>query len=450
MTSKFNNEPKIPKLDPDGSGFSTWKRDITLWSSVTRIQITLRATHIYLELEGKAKLAAEQILQEDLQSNNGVELLIQALEKRFLPKKPMRIFNAYNNLGYVTRKPGVSIQDYISAFEHAKFLLEKEGIKKDDMLLALDLLSQCRLPLDKAQLVMSGLTEITFENMKEKLYSVYFMEQEIHDKFDTSINESASGSNDFSDNVLLSEDHPSSEGSSLYTTGRGRRLYRGRGASSSRRYSRSRSNSRRPYRGYKGSRKTNPIGRDGYPTTCIKCDSEFHFIRDCPSATKRYSKRDFKHEEDKIHFNMFVGCTNNESNRSLSDLVNESRGYAILDSGCTNTVCGEEWLQNFIDNLSFDEREKMVISHSDQKFTFGDGRSITSKKKVNIPCWLGGKRGTLTTDVVDNNIPLLLSRRSMKRTGMVLDFKNDIVRINNRAMKLKVTNTGHYALPLSL
>ena len=147
---------------------------------------------------------------------------------------------------------------------------------------------------------------------------------------------------------------------------------------------------------------------------------------------------------------MFVGCTNNESNRSLSDLVNESRGYAILDSGCTNTVCGEEWLQNFIDNLSFDEREKMVISHSDQKFTFGDGRSITSKKKVNIPCWLGGKRGTLTTDVVDNNIPLLLSRRSMKRTGMVLDFKNDIVRINDRAMKLKVTNTGHYALPLSL
>ena len=451
MTSKLSNEPKVPKLDPDGHGLSTWKRDVNLWNTVTRIPLHFRATHVYLDaLEGKAKLAAEQISQEDLQSNNGVEILIQALEKRFLPKKPMRIFNAYNNLRYVIRKSGTSIQDYISTFEHANFLLEKEGIKKDDMLLALDLLSQCRLPIDKAQLVMSGLTEVTFESMKEKLYSVYFMEQEIHDKFDNSINESASSSNDNSE-VLLSED-PSNDGSSLYTTGRGRRLFRGRRPSSSRRYSRSRSNSRRPYGGYKGPRRTNPIGTDGYPTTCVNCDSEYHYVRDCPSAPKRSRKRAFKQEEDfdKIHFNMFVGCTSNDSNRSLSDLVNESRGYAILDSGCTNTVCGEDWLQNFIDNLSFDEREKMVISHSDQKFTFGDGRSITSKKKVNIPCWLGGKRGTLTTDVVDNNIPLLLSRRSMKRIGMVLDFKNDIVRINDRAMKLKVTNTGHYALPLSL
>ena len=147
---------------------------------------------------------------------------------------------------------------------------------------------------------------------------------------------------------------------------------------------------------------------------------------------------------------MFVGCTSDNSNNRLSDLVNESRGYAILDSGCTNTVCGEQWIQNFIDNLSLEEREKMVISPSDQKFTFGDGRSVTSKRKVTIPCWMGGERGRLTTDVVDSNIPLLLSRRSMKRSEMVLDFKNDKVQVNGRDIRLKITHTGHYALPLSL
>ena len=77
MTSKLSNEPKVPKLDPDGHGISTWKRDVNLWNTITRIPLTQRAAHIYLDaLDGKAKLAAEQIPQEDLQSSNGVEILI--------------------------------------------------------------------------------------------------------------------------------------------------------------------------------------------------------------------------------------------------------------------------------------------------------------------------------------------------------------------------------------
>ena len=63
---------------------------------------------------------------------------------------------------------------------------------------------------------------------------------------------------------------------------------------------------------------------------------------------------------------------------------------------------------------------------------------------------MGGKQGLLTTDVVENNIPLLLSRRSMKWVGMMLDFGRDSVRANGRDIRLKITNTGHYALPLSL
>jgi len=38
----------------------------------------------------------------------------------------------------------------------------------------------------------------------------------------------------------------------------------------------------------------------------------------------------------------------------------------------------------------------------------------------------------------------------MKSQGMVLDFKNDQVSVMGRDIKLKVTKSGHYALPLSL
>ena len=149
--AKHNSQPipQIPLLDPEGEGFSTWVRDINLWVSVTKVPVNQRATFIYLDLKGKAKLAAEQIRQEDLQDAQGVQLLLTTLENHFLPSKPMRLFNLYNKLRYVTRKPGVSIHDYLTEFEHARFLLEREGVKKDDTILALDLLSQCNLPIDK-------------------------------------------------------------------------------------------------------------------------------------------------------------------------------------------------------------------------------------------------------------------------------------------------------------
>ena len=77
---------------------------------------------------------------------------------------------------------------------------------------------------------------------------------------------------------------------------------------------------------------------------------------------------------------------------------------------------------------------------------------VVSKRRVTIPCWMGGEQGVVSTDVVDCNIPLLLSRKSMKLAGMILDFPNDKVTVGKkkRDIKLKTTKSGHYALPLSL
>ena len=171
--AKCNTNPQPPLLDPEGDGFTTWKGDIDLWNTVTKFPEHQRAIFIYLSLTGIAKLAAEQIPHEKLQDDQGVQFLLKTLEDHFLPSKPMRLFKLYNKLRYVIRKPGVSIHDYLSAFEHAKFLLEKEGVKKDDTILALDLLSQCHLPIDKTQLVMSSISAVTYENVKEKLNSVF-------------------------------------------------------------------------------------------------------------------------------------------------------------------------------------------------------------------------------------------------------------------------------------
>ena len=40
---------------------------------------------------------------------------------------------------------------------------------------------------------------------------------------------------------------------------------------------------------------------------------------------------------------------------SAESLVSETFNMALLESGCTKTVCRETWLQHYLHSLSFDE-----------------------------------------------------------------------------------------------
>ena len=48
-------------------------------------------------------------------------------------------------------------------------------------------------------------------------------------------------------------------------------------------------------------------------------------------------------------------------------------------------------------------------------FKFGDESPVSSTEKVTFPCYILGKRTTLSADVVNRNIPLLISKGEMKK-----------------------------------
>ena len=131
-------------------------------------------------------------------------------------------------------------------------------------------------------------------------------------------------------------------------------------------------------------------------------------------------------------------------------LVEESRNCGILDTGCSITVSGQQWLDDYLNNLCNEELAMVREEKSNSTVTFGDGVTYRSIKRVVFPCWIGGMRSELSTDVVECNLPLLISKQSMKRGKMVLDFGEDSVKIMNTWVKLMVASSGHYMLPLSL
>ena len=86
---------------------------------------------------------------------------------------------------------------------------------------------------------------------------------------------------------------------------------------------------------------------------------------------------------------------------------------------------------------------------SEARFRFGDGTVFISRKKAVIPAEIGGKLVKIKTDVIEADIPLLLSKNAMKATNTVIHFQSDRVNMFGKQINLQFTSTGHYVIPLS-
>ena len=53
----------------------------------------------------------------------------------------------------------------------------------------------------------------------------------------------------------------------------------------------------------------------------------------------------------------------------------------------------------------------------------------------------------LNTAIEARDIPFVVSRKSMKKANMKLDFKNDHAFIFDQSIQFLVTKLGHYAIP---
>ena len=126
----------------------------------------------------------------------------------------------------------------------------------------------------------------------------------------------------------------------------------------------------------------------------------------------------------------------------------EASQCAVVDKACTSTVCGEDWLDDFKNNISDEEKEKMKTFEGKKKFRFGDGRIVDSKRFMHLPVTLGGKKTILGVDIVDAKIPLLLSKKTLKKMGLKLNMTDDTAEIFGKIVTLNETSSGHYCINL--
>ena len=87
-------------------------------------------------------------------------------------------------------------------------------------------------------------------------------------------------------------------------------------------------------------------------------------------------------------------------------------------------------------------------SASKKGFKFGDGSVVHLFKRVVIPVKIDNNDCNIDTEVVKSDIPLLLSKTSLKRAGTVSDLKKDKAMMFEEPFELEFTSSGHYYVKL--
>lgn len=133
----------------------------------------------------------------------------------------------------------------------------------------------------------------------------------------------------------------------------------------------------------------------------------------------------------------------------LSKFTSETINCAAMDTCCTANVAGKKWTDIFIKSMTKGMRERLEGPFtSETTFRFGNQGEMSSIGFYRLPVKIGGENYKIEVDIIDSDIPLLLSKNEMRRLGIGIDMKRDRVTINDKPLVVNTTSAGHYIIDL--
>ena len=109
---------------------------------------------------------------DSLKKDGSVKLLLQKLDSIFLVEKGRRQFSVFNDL-YNFQRSNMDISGFVSGFEHVYFKFTQQGMTLPDTVFAFMLLRAANLSDVERKLVMSAISDVTYNNMKNALKRVF-------------------------------------------------------------------------------------------------------------------------------------------------------------------------------------------------------------------------------------------------------------------------------------
>ena len=454
------NPPEFSKH----KSYERYKQELTAWREITDLSKEKQGIAIALSLPENDNIR-EKVFDEidlsDLKKNDGFESLIEFLDKHLGKDDLADSLEKFEDFEDFRREKGQPISDFISLFDQKYHRIEKKDMVLPPAILAFKLLKCSNITKAEKMLVMTGIDyskpDQMYEQAKKSLKK--FKGEEVTCGEHSGIESSGPAIKVEKDNVYVTGNEevyatrfntpsrkPYNRGRNFSYSSRG--SWRGQNNAASAGSYQNKSG----YYGYqvfnqpKQERPINPTGPDGRPITCKSCGSYRHLMAKCPDSWENRGSTGSANIVDSFNENVVLFTGYNKED--VTTLGHDARNCAVLDSACSSTVCGKKWFEGYYDTLSEHEKSKVIQKNGHKVFKFGGGEQLQSLASCEIPAVLAGKSVTIQTDVVDSNIPLLLSIDAMKRAKIKLDLENDTAVILGEKVNLDHTSSGHYCIPI--
>ena len=426
-----------PDWNPDSKTYHDWRFQVNLWNQaceMAKVKKAERGYKLYDRLKditsknvGEKVTIAVQVGEIDIFSENAVNEIIAVLDKSFKSDDLTLMHRSWSSFINLKRGADESMDSYIDTFERKVSELKRDGIDLPEKVLAMQLLDAANIDAKDAQMVLTG---VDYQRPDEMFSQ---MKRAIRKFFGEQVGFGKPAKPDPTPDIKV-EDANQSSTDNRKRFYQGNRGSRGRGGRSNRGLNRGSRNNQR------SQRKTNPLDEEGNPRACHICKSIFHFAgkngENCPDSYENAQIADAEEEVNEV------------SDIILEEVMFTELGYCgLLDCCCTANVMGEKWKDGFFDKMSLQDKKKVTKLKGGTGFKFGGSKTVYSTAKYIFPCVIDGKDTRIMADVVDRDIPLLISKKEMKGRAFRLDLEHDILELNGKQIQLQTSPAGHYKLP---
>ena len=154
---------KAPPALSNSKSYGDWKKLIKIWKEVTSLDKSKQALALVLSLEGEAQDAALQIESTDLSKDEGVDILLNRLDKLYTKDVLSEKYAALEAFETYRRPATLSIRDFMTEFDKRYFKIKSLSTTMSDDLLAYRLLKAANLSSNHEQLVKATVTDLNYD-----------------------------------------------------------------------------------------------------------------------------------------------------------------------------------------------------------------------------------------------------------------------------------------------
>ena len=152
---------QVPPSLPEAKSYDDWLKLVKIWRRITDVEKSKQGSTLLLSLKGEAHEAALQVSEDDLVKDNGIDYVINELDKLYKKDDTLKKFEILDSFETYRRPANTTIKQYIIEFEKKKRKAETAGAQWSDDILAYRLIKNANLTEASQQMIKATLPSPT-------------------------------------------------------------------------------------------------------------------------------------------------------------------------------------------------------------------------------------------------------------------------------------------------